>query len=112
MGIIKSTIEMLHEQIEFLKEDIREKNLLIKILNYRNANDEDKINIDLVDEREFLSAVETTSMTTTNISSNENTDTDNYNSRDDNNNTNSIHRNLVDYDESLEGDLTKTINST
>ena len=71
-----------------------------------------KINIDLVYEREFLSAVETTSMTTTNISSNENTDTDNYNSRDDNNNTNSIHRNLVDYDESLEGDLTKTINST
>ena len=35
--IIKSTIEKLHEQIDFLKEELREKNLLIKILNFRNA---------------------------------------------------------------------------
>ena len=61
MEIIKSTIDMLHEEIEFLKEDIREKNLLIKMLNFRNANNGDKINVDMLHDSNFLSNVETTS---------------------------------------------------
>ena len=45
MEIIKSTIALLHEQIEFLREELRKKNLLIKMLNFRNANKGDKKNI-------------------------------------------------------------------
>ena len=38
IGIIKSTINMLYDQIYFLKEEIREKNLLIKTLNFRKLS--------------------------------------------------------------------------
>ena len=62
--IIKSTINKQHTYIEFLQEKIREKNLLIKMLNFRNANDGDKIDIGLLNENQ-LSEVEITSMTTT-----------------------------------------------
>ena len=58
--IIKSTIEKLYEQIDFLKDELREKNLLIRILNFRNANDGEKIKIELINENQ-LSVVETTS---------------------------------------------------
>ena len=58
--IIKSTIEKLYEQIDFLKDELREKNLLIRILNFRNANDGEKINIESINENQ-LSVVETTS---------------------------------------------------
>ena len=37
--IVKLTIEKLYEQIDFLKEELRERNILIKILNFRNANE-------------------------------------------------------------------------
>ena len=57
MEIIKSTIDILREQIEFLKEEICEKNLLIKILNFRNANDGDKLNINVFNESGQLSLV-------------------------------------------------------
>ena len=58
--IIKSTIEKLYEQIDFLKDELREKNLLIRILNFRTANEGEKINIELINENQ-LSVVETTS---------------------------------------------------
>ena len=35
MEIIKFVVDKLHEEIEFLKEELREKNMLIKILNFR-----------------------------------------------------------------------------
>ena len=78
MEIIKTTINMLHEQIEFLKEDIREKNLLIKILNYRDANDGAKISMHLV---ENLSVVETRSSTSSNLYETDNTNDSNYRSK-------------------------------
>ena len=52
MEIIKSMINKQHTYIEFLQEEIREKNLLIKMLNFRNANDGNKININDIDECE------------------------------------------------------------
>lgn len=99
MEIIKSSLNMLREEIEFLKEEIREKNLLIKILNFRNANDGDKINIDLVEESQLFSSVETTSQIKTNIVS-EDCDI----------NINHV-KNLVDYDDTLISDLNESISS-
>ena len=57
--IIKSMIAKLYEEIDFLKEEIREKNILIKTLNFRNANDGELINIELINST-FESNVETT----------------------------------------------------
>lgn len=62
-NIIKLTINKLHEQIDFLQEELREKNLLIKILNFRNANEGDKININLLDKSKLGSILETTPTT-------------------------------------------------
>ena len=67
MEIIKSTIDILHEQIEFLKEEICEKNLLMKILNFRNANDGEQLNINVFNESGQLS-LETTLTTESNSS--------------------------------------------
>ena len=72
MEIIKSTVDMLITQLDFLKEEIREKNLLIKMLNYRNANDGERININIADENDFLSEAETTSTYNVNTSINNN----------------------------------------
>ena len=48
---IKSTINKLYEEIDFLREELRDKNLLIKTLIYRNANDGAKIDInDVISE--------------------------------------------------------------
>ena len=41
MELIKSAMDILHEQIDFMKEELREKNLLIKALTLRNANESD-----------------------------------------------------------------------
>ena len=113
--IIKSVIEKLYEQIDFLKDELQEKNLLIKILNFRNANDGEKINIDLVNENQ-LSVVETTSTSTTISSSTETYDTSHYNSQSYNceNNSESINVNIVDYDETstIISSLTETYDSS
>ena len=109
MQVIKSTVEMLHQEIEFLKDEIREKNLLIKILNFRNANDGDKINVNTIDENNYSLEVETTSTNTTNMSINHNEAINEDNNTnytiESNNSIRYIHKNLVDYDDSLEGDL-------
>ena len=60
IGIIKSMIDKLFEVIGFLKEEIREKNLLIKTLNFRNANDGELINTELINSKTFESNIETT----------------------------------------------------
>ena len=104
MEIIKSSLNMLREEIEFLKEEIREKNLLIKILNFRNANDGDKINIDLVEESQLFSLVETTSQIKTNIVSEDCNITDCVI------NSNYV-KNLVDYDDTLISDLNESISN-
>ena len=83
MEIIKSTVDMLLTQLDFLKEEIREKNLLIKILNFRNANDGEKININIADENDFLSEAETTSTYNINTSINNNTNIIHNNARED-----------------------------
>ena len=106
MEIIKSTVDILHEQIEFLKEEIREKNLLIKLLNFRNANDGDKININNFSESEHSALVETTSTTESISSKTEDSEASNYNSQCDNDDyinveTHSKDMNLVGYDDSL-----------
>ena len=43
MELIKSAMDMLHEQIEFLKEELCEKNLIIKELTLRNNNEHPNI---------------------------------------------------------------------
>ena len=60
MVILKKTVNMLQEQIEFLQEELREKNFFIKILNHRNANDGKQINV--------FSIVETTASNDSKIS--------------------------------------------
>ena len=60
IGIIKPMIDKLFEVIGFLKEEIREKNLLIKTLNFRNANDGELINTELINSKTFESNIETT----------------------------------------------------
>ena len=118
MEIIKSSFDILQEQIEFLKDEIREKNLLIKILNFRNANDGDKINIEQVEDSQLSLHTETTSTINHNILLDVSSDTDHYNSGGDQktdsyiisdyeNKTNSIHRNLVGYDETLTDNLSE-----
>ena len=64
MEIIKSMIKKLYDQIDFMKEELKEKNLLIKMLMYRNANDRDLIDINLVDENHILQSMESTWSTT------------------------------------------------
>lgn len=76
MGLIMTTIDMLHSQIEFLQEEIREKNLLIKILNHRNANDGQLVDVDLIEGSIISPSVETTSLS-------ESTRISNYNEHDD-----------------------------
>lgn len=115
ISLIKSTVDMLFDQLEFYKDELREKNLLIKTLNFRNANDGKKINMDLVNESN-LSLVETTSKLTSNSSKTNSSGSSNYNSRSndtddstkDNHtneiyytNTNSTRANLVNYNETL-----------
>ena len=53
----KTTISKLYEQIDFLKEELKEKNLLIKSLIFFNANECKKINRSIVDDQ-FVSSVE------------------------------------------------------
>ena len=53
----KTTISKLCEQIDFLKEELKEKNLLIKSLIFFNANECKKINRSIVDDQ-FVSSVE------------------------------------------------------
>ena len=96
MEIIKSTIELLHDQIEFLKEEIKEKNLLIKMLNYRNANNGDKINVDLMSDTNFLSNAETSARLINDVSIAENTP--------------SVNIGVVDYDETKESNLSDISN--
>ena len=81
--IIKSTIDKLFEQIDFLKDEILEKNLLIKILNFRNGNNGDKINIELINDSQFFWLEETTSISTTNRSLTEISEISHYNSQSD-----------------------------
>ena len=106
--IIKSTIDKLYEQIDFLKEEILEKNLLIKILNFRNANNGNKINIEMINESTFLSLQETISTSTMGSSLTEISNTSHYNSQSDTSGNNlpsvSIINvvKLVDYYETLD----------
>ena len=108
--IIKSTIDKLYEQIDFLKEEILEKNLLIKILNFRNANNGDKINIEMINESTFLSLEETTSTSTMGSLLTEISNTSHYNSQSDTSGNNLPSESiinvvkLVDYDETLDND--------
>ena len=108
MSIIKSAMDLLHQEIDFLKDEIREKNLLIKILNFRNANDGDKVNIELFDENQLSSVVETTPETTTNSTL---TDiVEGHNNTLINNSTYDARVNLVDYDDSDISNSSQTIN--
>ena len=67
MEIIKAAFDKLSEELEFLREEIREKNLLIKTLTFRNANDGNEVSLDLIKENTRSMLVETTSATNTNI---------------------------------------------
>ena len=69
LGVIKSTINMLHLQIEFMKEELREKNLLLKILNYRNANDGKLVDVQLTEDESQLKETYTASSDTNEFSS-------------------------------------------
>ena len=50
---------MLNQQVELLKEELRERSLLIKILNFRNANDGSLVDADLIGKSQFTSAERT-----------------------------------------------------
>ena len=53
----KTTISKLYEQIDFLQDELKEKNLLIKSLIFINANEGTKINRSIVDDQ-YVSSVE------------------------------------------------------
>ena len=71
-NIVIDSIEQLKSTIEFLKEEIQEKNLLINTLLLRNANDSsDKVDTDLLSKFQQSYVVETTQADTSyNTSSN------------------------------------------
>ena len=105
MEIMKSALNKLYDQIDFLKEELQEKNLLIKSLVFINANDHTKINRSLVEDQSSLSASSTVEentspsmleTTSTNSSFSQTCET----SHDDN---------LVDYEESGNNDTINTI---
>ena len=97
IGIIKSTINMLYDQIYFLKEEIREKNLLIKTLNFRNANNGEKIYMDLL---------ETSTSSNNSIDENIRRNSQRHTIHNDTENTNSNYTrtNIVGYDTTTESD--------
>ena len=67
--LVKSIVEKLYEEIEFLRDQLREKDLLLKIMNLRNANNGELVNIELLEENIFTDkVVETTPNSPTNIS--------------------------------------------
>ena len=89
MEIIKSMIKKLYDQIDFMKEELKEKNLLIKMLMYRNANDGDLIDINLVDENHILQSMESTSSTTSSTTKTSSTEIREF-------------TNIVDYEDTAE----------
>ena len=57
---LKSTINKLYEEIDFLKSEIEEKNLMIRALIFRDANDGEKIDRGIVEESQInIQVVET-----------------------------------------------------
>ena len=109
MEIIKAAFDKLSEELEFLREEIREKNLLIKILTFRNANDGNEVSLDLINKNTRSTLVETTPATNTNILLNtSNDDMRHYHSTDNISNTDNSPNyvdkkpsKLVNYDETL-----------
>ena len=82
IAIIKELVDKLYEEIDFLKEELREKNIDNKTLNFRNTNDGELICIDFVNSKTDELNVETTPELSTNSITIDKCNSNHNNSRD------------------------------